>query len=200
MKKRYYFILGLAALCMTACGGKTESESDSETSEVEENVEIIDPYKETSEDLSNPGEEISATEIESEESTDTSVASNSGKIDEYLGDLDKLVKECSGYISQLKSGKIDASKVMTVVDKAQSLKANLESMKDEMSAAQLSKLSGLVSKLSSVSSSISNIDAKEIMNEATEAVKEKATEKVKEKTEVAKEKATELVKKIPGLN
>ena len=196
MRKKYYFILGIAALCMTACGGKSESDSDAETSEVEENIEIIDPYKETSEDLSNPGEDATATEMDAIETqtteTEVSESKNSGKIDEYLGDLEKLVKECSGYISQLKSGKMDVSKVTNVLNKAQSLKDNLESMKDEMSSVQLSKLSGLVSQLSSVSSSIANIDTKELVDKAKETVKEKATEKVTEK-------AGELVKKIPGL-
>lgn len=186
--KKYYWILGLAAMVMTGCGGnKSESENYDESMEDENNIEVIDSYKETSEDLSN-GAEIEEAAIDSEDDTNV----KSAKIDEKLSQLKNIVEECADIISKAKSGNVDITKITSLVSQGENLKSELEGLKDEMTSAQLGTLNQLVSKLSNDAAQLAGLNASAAVDAAKEATKEKAGEIM----DKAKDKGKEALKKI----
>ena len=187
MKKSNYWFLGFATLALTACGGnKSESTVEEDTVEVE-NIEVIDAYEETSADLSG-GSETADNAIDAEDDTHV----KSGKIDEKLSELKNMVKECSDYIAQAKSGNFDISKASSLIQKAQSLQSELQGWEEEMTSVQLSELKSLISKLSSEATQLAGISTSDM----TDAVKDAAKQKGVEAVESAKEKGKEALKKI----
>lgn len=175
MKKHFAYVAAAALFFLASCGGsKAESEENNEA--MDDNVEMIGEDEimgeMTNEEYTD--EELPASEMNATEETAAETAVDTSKVADALKEYKGLVDELTSSISKIKSGSIDVSTAMGLLDKAKTLQSSLEGMKSVMTAAQFQELSQLTSKLTSLASQVTsavNVDD----------VKKKVTDKIDEK-------------------